>query len=547
MEKELLDYMKQVTDYYTKSNVFSADEVVDMFLEKEKVESQNAGSQTGEHAQAVPVGDMGQFSMDLDELEKWRKKNNNKFAIRASLPITSHRRILGKFIVVGKRIARRCLKWYIDPIVEQQNEFNGSLTASINCIYNDDVVANQFIQQAKAEFATQQGYLQKQAQELSAAFNEIQNLTGAIEALRQEVGRVKEEHQEEIEALKSDYETTIKAQEERLEEEVSKHQAAIEQLSSELNSVSRELNGVISEQMTVKEAEIQKLNIQMTAEKAANMQRINTVQDLVEKTEENINYLTYKFNKARKEGIKVELVKAKEKIEEEKLEVKDKVELDYFLFENKFRGTEKSIKKNQERYLPYFAHKENILDIGCGRGEFLELLNEHNIPAKGVDIYDEFVDYCKDKGLQAKEDDALNYVREQKDSSIDGIFMSQVAEHLDNDYLLNLLAACHQKMENGSYFIAETPNPTNLTTFTSSFYLDPSHVKPVHPETFKFMLEYVGFKEVEIVYTDCSKSGYRLPLLNIAGVDNLEEINSGINCVSDILMGSMDYAIIAKK
>ena len=243
----------------------------------------------------------------------------------------------------------------------------------------------------------------------------------------------------------------------------------------------------------------------------------------------------------------MELVKAKEKLEEEKFEVKENIELDYFLFENKFRGTEKAIKKNQECYLTYFENKKNILDIGCGRGEFLELMNERNIPANGVDIYNEFVEYCKDKGLKAVVDDALSYVRRQADNSIDGIFMSQVAEHLENDYLLNLIAACYQKMEKGSYFIAETPNPTNLSTFTSSFYLDPSHVKPVHPETFKFMLEYVGFKEVEIVYTKSSQSGYRLPLLNVSGASNLEEFNSGINCISDALMGSLDYAVIARK
>lgn len=518
MEKTLLDYMKQVTDHYTNPEPLSANEVVNLFLEEEQ--KQQSALQANNYQEVSSIN-LLPVHMDLQELEKWRNKNNNKFEIRASLPITSHRKIIGKLIVRLKRIARHCLKWYIDPIVEQQNEFNGSLTASVNAIYNNDVVAEQFMQQAFAKIVDQENKLNKQAEELTGAFNEIEKLTQVVESLKKDIHHL-DTKQTEIEDKTLEIEgktTTIKNKALAIEEELklqgSTHEQAIKNLSQEINE---EL-----------------------------VSKMSQVDDTIEKTQENIHYLTYKFNKAKKDGIKVELVKAKEKLKEEKLKVKDNVELDYFLFENKFRGAEKSIKKNQEYYLPYFENKKNILDIGCGRGEFLELMNEKNIPANGVDVYDEFVEYCKDKGLKAVVDDALSYVRTQPDNSIDGIFMSQVAEHLENDYLLNLVAVCYEKMEKGSYFIAETPNPTNLSTFTSSFYLDPSHVKPVHPETFKFMLEYVGFKDVQIIYTESSKSGYRLPLLNASGASNLEEFNSGINCLSDALMGSLDYAVIARK
>ena len=307
---------------------------------------------------------------------------------------------------------------------------------------------------------------------------------------------------------------------------------------------------LVSQSVTQGEA-IKNLSSQVNQNLTSQIKKINNhVDDLVEKTEENIHYLTYKFNKAKKEGIKVELVKAEEKLKKEKLEVKDNVELDYFLFENKFRGTEKNIKKRQEQYLPYYNERKNIVDLGCGRGEFLELMSEHHIPVTGIDVYDEFVQYCQDKGLNAKEADALSYMQSLEDNSIDGIFMSQVAEHLESGYLLNLLAQSYAKLQKGSYFIAETPNPTSLITFTKTFYLDPTHIKPVHPETFKFMLEFVGFKEVQIVYTESSKPelDYRFPLLNSSNVANLEEFNSGINCITELLLGgSLDYAVIARK
>lgn len=81
----------------------------------------------------------------------------------------------------------------------------------------------------------------------------------------------------------------------------------------------------------------------------------------------------------------------------------------------------------------------------------------------------------------------------------------------------------------------------------NSFYLDPSHNKPVHPKTMEYYLRKAGFSEVEILFTEASRSGYRLPLLSGKGVDNLEEFNNGINLVTDLLFGSQDYAVIAKK
>ena len=220
---------------------------------------------------------------------------------------------------------------------------------------------------------------------------------------------------------------------------------------------------------------------------------------------------------------------------------------DYHLFENKFRGSREAIKERQTNYIKYFADSSNVVDIGCGRGEFIELLSENKIKATGIDVYEDFVDYCNYKGLNAVKNDALNYLLIQEDESIDGIFMSQVAEHLDTDYLVNLVETVFSKLQRGKYFIAETPNPKTLSIFSNAFFMDPSHKNPVHPETFKFILEKAGFTDVKIEFTETSKVNYKLPLLDAENVNNLEDFNDGINLLSEMFFGSQDYAIIARK
>ncbi|OOM73841.1 methionine biosynthesis protein MetW [Clostridium sp. BL-8] len=274
--------------------------------------------------------------------------------------------------------------------------------------------------------------------------------------------------------------------------------------------------------------------------------------DKDESIDEELDYFKFTLSKLNKPAIQ----KNESRIENEKIngEFQENPKLalnqygiDYFEFENRFRGSCKKIKETQAIYLKYFNGKANILDIGCGRGEFLELLKENNISAKGIDVCKDFVDYCEYKKLDALLDDAVSHISKVNDNSIGGVFMSQVAEHLETEYLIELISKIYDKLENGAYFIAETPNPTMLSTFSNSFYLDPSHKNPVHPETFKFILEKAGFKEIEIVYTDSSKIQYNLPLLDGSNINNLEEFNNGVNLLSGLLFGSQDYAIIARK
>lgn len=219
--------------------------------------------------------------------------------------------------------------------------------------------------------------------------------------------------------------------------------------------------------------------------------------------------------------------------------------IDYFDFENHFRGSIDAIKHLQMQYLPYFSGKHHVLDIGCGRGEFLTLMQEQGIPAKGVDIYQPYVDYCRMQGLDAVCGDGTALLPEL--GTFDGIFVGQVVEHLRTDQILALCEAAYAALPEGGCLVIETPNPTSLAIYTNAFYIDPSHVKPVHPLTMRYFLEKAGFTRIEVLYTESSRPPQQIPRLEGVDAANLEEFNQAMQEVSHLLYGSQDYAVIAVK
>ena len=172
----------------------------------------------------------------------------------------------------------------------------------------------------------------------------------------------------------------------------------------------------------------------------------------------------------------------------------------YKTFQDYFRGSESLIKERQQPYLRYLENCSNVLEIGSGRGEFLELLRDANIKALGIDSDPEMVQHCKAKGLDIVEADALEFLQKAPDHSYDGIILFQVAEHLSLENLLELIELMSAKICAGGKLIIETPNP-HCAKAMQFFLIDPTHIRPIHPELLEFMLAKAGFKGIDCVFS----------------------------------------------
>jgi O-antigen chain-terminating methyltransferase len=226
----------------------------------------------------------------------------------------------------------------------------------------------------------------------------------------------------------------------------------------------------------------------------------------------------------------------------------DSIDMDYFLFEAKYRGSRAEIKERQRVYLDYFRDRKHVLDIGCGKGEFVEVLTENNIGVLGIDINIDNVNYCTDLGLPVKYAEAVEYLNSCENSSLDGIFMAQVAEHLSPNHLIKLIKLAREKLQTGAYFIVETINPQSLIVFTESYYMDPSHIKMVHPLTINFIFETEGFLNIEFKFLSPVADDMKIPRLEcMEDCKNIDDFNNAISKLNDLVYGCRDYAIIAKR
>jgi 2-polyprenyl-3-methyl-5-hydroxy-6-metoxy-1,4-benzoquinol methylase len=208
--------------------------------------------------------------------------------------------------------------------------------------------------------------------------------------------------------------------------------------------------------------------------------------------------------------------------------------IDWLKFAEKFRGSEASIKERQQMYAARFRGSANVVDIGCGRGELLEVFRDANIPAHGIDLNDDSIAICLNKGVAAEKADVFTYLASLQDSTLGGVVCCQVAEHLPPDRLPELIRLAHSKMRVGAMLAIETPNPECLAIFATHFYLDPTHRHPLPPALLSFYLEEAGFGRIEVerVYP---------------AIDTMPSLSELPEAFREEFFGSLDYAIFATK
>jgi 2-polyprenyl-3-methyl-5-hydroxy-6-metoxy-1,4-benzoquinol methylase len=215
----------------------------------------------------------------------------------------------------------------------------------------------------------------------------------------------------------------------------------------------------------------------------------------------------------------------------------------YLAFENLFRGGRNDIKERVSEYLPLVTGRQigtsqmPVLDLGCGRGEWLELLAENGLTASGVDSNQSCVSECHARGLSVREADALSFLAELPEQSQGAVTAFHVVEHMPFRTILNLLDEAVRVLKPGGLLILETPNPANLIVGAHTFYLDPTHLRPLPADLLRFFVESRGFCGVEVrplhPFPDCFR---------VEG-----EPNSAAAVLNDLVYGARDYAIVAER
>lgn len=210
----------------------------------------------------------------------------------------------------------------------------------------------------------------------------------------------------------------------------------------------------------------------------------------------------------------------------------------YRAFENRFRGARTVIRARLESYLPFIeplkqvSDKMEAVDLGCGRGEWLQFLGDEGFQAQGVDLDEGMLASCRKRGLKARKGDALEFLREMPDESQVIVSGFHIAEHLPFPQLQRLVRQAHRVLIPGGLLVLETPNPENFRVSTLSFYTDPTHLNPLPPDLLSFLTEYTGFKRNKIIRLQENEG------LRAASSASLDDVLGG---------ASPDYAVVAQK
>ena len=224
----------------------------------------------------------------------------------------------------------------------------------------------------------------------------------------------------------------------------------------------------------------------------------------------------------------------------------------YLELERRHRGTPAEIRERLAVYLPLFAGKRDVVDLGCGRGEALALLAEQGLHAAGVDESEEMVRRCREQGLDAAVGEALGFLRARAAASLDGVVSFHVVEHLPAATLGPLVREAWRVLRPGGLLVLETPNPVSISVAASHFWRDPSHLRPLHPDALRLLCEQAGFESVEIRWLHPFAPAERLPEIDLEGLggesrDLAHRVNLLRDRLDDALYGYQDYAVVARK
>jgi SAM-dependent methyltransferase len=214
----------------------------------------------------------------------------------------------------------------------------------------------------------------------------------------------------------------------------------------------------------------------------------------------------------------------------------------YLALEDAFRGSPDEIAQRVTEYLPILEQAglkqgtDLIVDLGCGRGEWLSVLSQHGYSSKGCDSNESMIQACRNQGLNVVQQDALQFLRSFGDNSVSAVTAFHVIEHLSLPVMLSLIDECLRVLHPGGLLILETPNPQNVLVASHNFYIDPTHQKPLPMILLQFLVEGRGFCDIRPLPLH--------PYPSSALVENSSEVAQRFN---EYFYGPQDYAIVAAK
>ena len=432
--------------------------------------------------------------------ENWDIHNNN-------YKISSHHSAIGKFLIMGRQMVHEEVRRYIDPVISKQTEFNASVASIISRTSQKCEELDWYLSELEKTYSIFQLESDKKIEDGIATTKKDLYLKIELACKKQD---------ESLEIIRNEFNVSQRLFFEKIRSEFNA------EFDKRILEQEHEFTIEVDEKIRTR---VRELLLQIDHDIHDRSWLAHVLEERIKKGQEQECSLT--LSGSKDEGT-------------------------YFLFEERFRGSREDIKQRQLAFIPYFDKCSRVLDIGCGRGEFLEILKNHDIGGIGVDSDPDMVAYCHSRQLDVVQSDAISFLETLADKSLDGVFISQVVEHLDSNYLFRLLVLCYQKLKFGYHIVVETVNPLSFSSFVN-FYIDLTHKKPVHPETLQYLLGAAGFRECEKKFFSPISEESRLKKIeemaemNATERKNVGTYNHNVEILNSVLFGAQDYAVIGKK